>query len=119
MFIPCDIISLVVQSIGGALSSISSGSSRTAVDVAIAGLSFQVFTLVIFIALAIEYGVRYWKAQGRTAQLPTKFKFFVLFLFLAIVVILTRCTYRIDELSDGYEGPLIHEQGLFIALEGV
>lgn len=112
-------ISLVVQSIGGALSSISSGSSKTAVNVAIAGLSFQVFTLVVFIGLAIEYGVRYWKAQGRTAQLPTKFKVFVFFLLFAIVVILTRCTYRIDELSDGYLGPLIHEQGLFIALEGV
>lgn len=25
----------------------------------------------------------------------------------------------IDELSDGYKGPLIHDEGLFIGLEGV
>ena len=29
------------------------------------------------------------------------------------------CCYRIDELSDGYNGPLIHNEGLFIGLEGV
>ena len=108
-----------MQSVGGALSSVSSGSSRTAVDVAIAGLSFQVFTLIIFIALAVEYGVRYWKAEGRTAQLPRKFRIFIFFLLAAIILILIRCSYRIDELSDGYEGPLIHNQGLFIGLEGV
>ncbi len=30
-----------------------------------------------------------------------------------------RCVYRIDELSDGYNGPLIHKEGLFVGLEGV
>ena len=119
IFIPCDILSLVIQSVGGSLSSVSSGSSRTAVDIAIAGLSFQVFTLLVFIALAAEYGYRYWKAEGSTAQLPTKFKVFVIFLSAAIILILIRCAYRIDELSDGYNGPLIHDQGLFISLEGV
>ena len=48
-FIPCDILSLVLQSIGGALSSDSSGSNNTAVDVSVAGLSFQVFTRGIII----------------------------------------------------------------------
>ena len=88
-------------------------------DVAIAGLSFQVFTLLIFNILAIDYAMRYWKAEGSKAQMSTKFKIFVAFLALAIILIFIRCAFRIDELSDGYGGPLIHDQGLFIGLEGV
>ena len=119
---PCDILSLVLQAVGGALSSVSSGSSKAAVDVAIAGLSFQVVTLCVFIALSTEFALRYIRAQRGEAQkriLPTRFKVFLVFLTLAITFILIRCAYRIDELSDGYNGPLIHNESLFIGLEGV
>ena len=51
--------------------------------------------------------------------MSTRFKIFLGFLSLSIVLILIRCVYRIDELSDGYNGPLIHKEGLFIGLEGV
>ena len=40
IFIPCDIFSLCLQAVGGALSSTSSGTSNVAVDVSKAGLSF-------------------------------------------------------------------------------
>ena len=119
IFIPCDVLSLVLQAVGGALSSQSSGGSKTAVDVSIAGLSFQVFTLCVFIALVIEYALRYLRASKGDAPLSTQFKVFCFFLSLAILLILIRCAYRIDELSDGYNGPLIHNEGLFIGLEGV
>lgn len=111
----------MLQSIGGALSSDSSGSNNNAVDVSIAGLSFQVFTLCIFIALAIEYAVRYRRATraGEQTEVSGRFKIFVVFLSVAILLIFIRCIYRIDELSDGYSGPLIHDEGLFIGLEGV
>lgn len=119
IFIPCDILSLVLQSIGGALSSTSDGGSKTAVWVSIAGLAFQVFTLCVFIALVVEYAVRYIRASKGAASLSTQFKMFSFFLALAILLILIRCVYRIDELSDGYNGPLIHDEGLFVGLEGV
>ena len=122
IFIPCDIFSLCLQAVGGALSSTSSGSSNVAVDVSQAGLSFQVFTLVVFIALTVDYAIRYLQArrvEERKTPLPISFKVFVAFLSLAVLLILIRCAYRIDELSDGYSGPLIHNEGLFIGLEGV
>lgn len=103
------------------MSSITSGGSKAAVNVSLAGLSFQVFTLCIFISLSLEFAVRYIRArrveQKKTA-LPRRFKVFVVFLSLAIIFILIRCSYRIDELSDGYLGPLIHNEPLFVALEG-
>ena len=119
IFIPCDVLSLILQAVGGALSSISSGVSPTAVDVSITGLSFQVFTLCVFIALVIEFALRYRRASKGAPPVSAQFKRFCFFLSLAIVLILIRCAYRIDELSDGYNGPLIHKEGLFIGLEGV
>ena len=122
VFIPCDILSLVLQAVGGALSSTSSGGSRTAVDVSIVGLSWQVFTLCVFIVLSLEFAWRYTRARDASIDsrvLPTRFKLFIGFLSLAILLIFIRCIYRIDELSDGYGGPLIHNEGLFIGLEGV
>ena len=106
------------------MSSNSSGSSYVGVDIALAGLSFQVFTMSLFICLATDYAIRYRRGrsdakEGERKGLSTKFKVFVGFLSFAILLILIRCVYRIDELSKGYSGPLIHNEGLFIGLEGV
>ena len=50
--------------------------------------------------------------------ISSRFKWFIGFLSFAIILLLIRCTYRIDELSDGYNGPLIGNEGLFVGLEG-
>jgi RTA1 like protein len=105
------------------MSSNSSGNSTVGVNIAIAGLTFQVFTLSVFSFLAIDYAIRY--LRGRRAgeverrQLTLRFKIFVGFLVLAILLILIRSIYRIDELHSGYRGRLLHNEGLFIGLEGV
>ena len=57
--------------------------------------------------------------QARHAALTTRFRVFLVFLSLAVILILVRCIYRIDELSNGYNGTLIHDENLFIGLEGV
>lgn len=106
------------------MSSNSAGRSYVGVDIALAGLSFQVFTLSLFICLAADYAIRYSRGRSVAKQderkvFTTKFLVFLGFLSLAILLILIRCVYRIDELSDGYNGPLIHNEGLFIGLEGV
>ena len=104
------------------MSSSSSGNSQVGVDIAIVGLAFQVFTLTVFIALALDYIIRYRRSQriqSREKPVPNSFRIFLGFLILAILCILIRCAYRIDELSNGYSGPLIHDEGLFIGLEGV
>jgi hypothetical protein len=124
IFISCDVISLTLQATGGGMSSNSAGRSYIGVDIALAGLSFQVFTLSLFICLATDYAIRYARGrssakEGEGALLTPRFKLFVGFLSFAIVLILIRCVYRIDELSNGYNGPLIHNEGLFIGLEGV
>ncbi|KAG9692812.1 RTA1-domain-containing protein, partial [Aureobasidium melanogenum] len=121
IFIPCDVISLVLQAVGGAMSSESNGSSQAGVDTGLAGLAFQVFTLLVFIALAVQYGFRYHKdrksGRVKSSGLDTRFKIFLICLSVSLVLIFIRCAYRIYELSDGYSGSALHDQGLFIALE--
>lgn len=113
-FIPCDVVSIALQGAGGGLS--SGGKGNTGVNVSLAGLAFQVFTLCVFIAFVVDYMLR-WKRNGTTV-LTRRFLLFAVFLSFAIIFILARSTYRIDELSDGYNGSLFHDQTTFIILEG-
>lgn len=121
-FIPCDIISLILQAVGGAMSSTSNGSSNVGVNIALAGLGFQVATLTVFILLTVDYFFRsrsVWRYSD--IHLPRQFKIFVSFVALATVLILIRCCYRVYELSEGYSrtSKSLRDQDLFIGLESV
>jgi hypothetical protein len=100
------------------MSASTSGASKTGVDIALAGLSFQVFTLLVFCALFADYLIRYIRS-GQPTQFGLRLRLFFAFTALAIVLTLARCAYRVDELSAGYSGPLIRREDLFIGLEGV
>lgn len=124
-FIPCDIVSLVFQAAGGALSSITGGGNQTGVNLSLFGLALQVFTLAIFIGLSGDYLVRYFLVHRARKQIDagararTHLRVYLVFLTSAVLFILIRCIYRIDELSDGYTGPMIRKEGLFYGLESV
>lgn len=102
IFIPCDIISLILQAVGGAMSATSNGGNQSGVNIALAGLAFQVFTLVAFIIAVLDYmwlSRRVW----RNMQLGWRFKSFAVFLTAATVLILIRCCYVCCRRST-YEG---------------
>ncbi|KAK3901078.1 RTA1 like protein-domain-containing protein [Staphylotrichum tortipilum] len=127
IFIPADIVSLVLQAAGGALSTSSSGSSQVGIDLALAGMSFQVFTMVVFCGLLGDYLFRYYRRQeggavvvvGGGVKSGRGLGLFFGFIGLALVLTLVRCAYRLAELHEGYSGHLVKEEGLFIGLEGV
>ncbi|KAK1764346.1 parasitic phase-specific protein psp-1 [Phialemonium atrogriseum] len=118
VFIPCDVVSLALQGAGGAISSVTSGSSKLGADIVLGGLSLQVFTILVFLIVAAEYFIRFLRAPGRRA-LNVEFKIYLTFLSLSILLILVRCVYRIDELSDGFLGPVFHNERLFYGLESI
>ncbi|KAK5717728.1 parasitic phase-specific protein psp-1 [Elasticomyces elasticus] len=127
IFIPCDVVSLVLQAAGGAMSAQSGdGDSKTlkyGVDIGLAGLSFQVICLFAFIVLCAHFAWSYWRdikaGKASAASLDGRFKIFLAFLTLSTITIFIRCAYRIYELSDGYGGEAIHDQPTFIGLESV
>lgn len=65
IFVTCDLISLILQAAGGAVTSIADEQSLqdTGVNIMIAGLVFQVASIVIFCVLVIEYAIGV--ARGR------------------------------------------------------
>ncbi|KAF5007884.1 hypothetical protein FDECE_5799 [Fusarium decemcellulare] len=125
LFISADILCLILQAAGGALSSTSNGSSKTGIDLAMTGLILQVIILVVFCGFFVDYMVRFAKLQKRRPgavinTIAKRQKLFFAGLGSAIVLILARCAYRVDELSEGYsDSTKITNEALFIGLEGV
>ncbi|KAL5120739.1 Mitochondrial import inner membrane translocase subunit Tim17-A [Pleosporales sp. CAS-2024a] len=133
IFIACDVISLVLQATGGGIASVKAQDRedpKLGNNIMIAGLAFQVFSLLIFMLLAVDFALR---TIGRIRQLGTQdaldprfaalrgswiFKGFLVALTISTLCIFTRCVYRVAELSEGWEGHLMKVQRYFIGLEG-
>lgn len=118
IFIPCDIISLILQAAGGALSCVASTKDdvQIGVDISLAGLIFQVICITIFCGFFADYLIL-CKRSGAWLNINKNMKLFLAFLFLSILFILVRCVYRIVELQEGYFSEMFREEPLFIALE--
>ncbi|KAK4502097.1 hypothetical protein PRZ48_007908 [Zasmidium cellare] len=116
IFIPCDIISLILQAAGGAMSATSNGGNQAGVNIALAGLAFQVFTLVAFIVAVFDYmwlSRRVW----RNMELGWRFKSYFDEIEGGPTLTILQ---RVYELSEGYsrDSEALRDQPLFIALEG-
>jgi hypothetical protein len=133
IFIPCDIFSLILQAGGGGYASVRTHENldpKIGNNIMIAGLSVQVFTLLIFIILALDFALRTYRrvarlgSQGALDPQHAKlrqswaFKGFLIALSFSTLCIFTRCVYRVAELSEGWKGRLIMTQRYFIGLEG-
>lgn len=132
IFIPCDVISLLLQAIGGGIASVASHQDKSpnlGDHIMVAGLSFQVVTLLMFQLLCLDFMIktlRRMRTMGDAALDPkhaalrgsTKFRAFLVALALATFCIFIRSIYRVAELSEGWTGALIENQHLFIGFEG-
>lgn len=132
IFIPCDFISLVLQAAGGGMASVSTHNGedpKKGNNIMIAGLAFQVFTLLVFILLAADFAWRTYRGRTSRGQISPDqqpailrrswpFKAFLVALSLSTLCIFTRCVFRVAELSEGWDGRLANTQKYFIGLEG-
>lgn len=122
IFVVCDAISITLQGAGGAISAIASSKSllNSGVDIMIAGLAFQVFTLLIFGILATEFLVKCLRntdklnpGSTRLAR-SSKFRLFLAAVILAFTCIFLRCCYRVAELSGGWGNKIMRQEAGFI-----
>jgi hypothetical protein len=69
VFIGCDLLALILQAVGGALASTAKdhAGSQTGTNVMIAGLVSQVISMVLFMALWADFGLRVRKARATGA----------------------------------------------------
>lgn len=133
IFIPCDIVALILQSVGGAIASTANDDEDAAnlgKNIMIVGLVAQVITIFGFITLATDFSIRTWRRMSslgiealdmRHQRLRSSFFFraFLAALALATLCIFARSCYRVVELSDGWGSELMSDEPLFIGLEGV
>lgn len=133
IFILCDVVSLILQATGGGMASVASHENRhpdTGNHIMIAGLAFQIFTLLIFMLLALDFAVRTYRRISKVgahtaldqhhAELRGSwvFKGFLIALIISTLCVFTRCVYRVAELSEGWTGHLMLTQKYFVGLEG-
>lgn len=116
IFCTCDVISLVVQAVGGALAARATvevnGDSSTGTHIMVAGIAFQLFTMSVFALLVVDFLRR---ARGLVIKIPIKLV--LIGLFVAFLMIYIRSIYRTIELAEGWTGFLITHEGYFIALD--
>jgi hypothetical protein len=132
IFVTCDFLSLVLQGAGGAIATVKTHQGqdpKLGNDIMIAGLSFQVLTMLAFILLALDFAVR---TACRIRRLGSEnvlnphyaelrkswiFRGFLVALLLSTLCIFTRCIYRVAELSHGWSGELMKKENYFVGLE--
>ena len=128
IFICCDIFSLVLQGVGGGLAATADQNFtqlNAGSNLMLAGIVLQVFTLLVFGALAAMYFFRvqanksFLKSEATSLLHSTKFRLFVSGMLFAYTAILIRCIYRIPELSGGWESAIMQNETDFIVLDGV
>lgn len=127
IFIGCDLFSLVLQGAGGGLAATADTDSAAATgnNLMMAGIVFQVFTLLIFGFLAGEYLRRAHARRSEWSQSVVnlvssmRFKLFFFSIATAYTVIFIRCVYRIAEMAGGWRNSIMQNEAEFIVLDGV
>ncbi|KAJ7036730.1 RTA1 like protein [Mycena alexandri] len=129
LFLCCDIVSLVVQAIGGGM---AAGAVNRRLNpakggnVMLGGIVFQMVTITVYVFCAGEFLVRYLKnrpigsasAPATTPPLGRKMKILISALVFNTTCLFIRAVYRVIELSDGWSGRIIHTQVYFNVLDG-
>ena len=87
-----------------------------------AGLSFQVFSLLLFATATADYYLhlrKHYRNQGLPQAAHPRIRWFLAALGLSYTCIMIRCVYRVIELSNGWNSPLMKKEKDFVVLEGV
>jgi hypothetical protein len=127
IFVSSDILSIILQGAGGSISAVATDKTflDQGVDIMIAGLVSQVFTLMVFAGLCVDFAVRVAKHRNllpsyrRRFARSVKFKLVVGAMAFAFLCILIRCAYRVAELGGGWGSEIMRKEGEFVILDSV
>ena len=124
IFCTVDVISLVIQAVGGgwaavAFNSEPPGDTKTGTDIMVAGIDFQLISVIIFSILFFSFLYRASTKMNLPAFKNDKnMKLLVLVTSFSILLIIMRSIYRTVELAGGWTGHVIETERYFIALDG-
>ena len=119
---------MIIQGAGGGLAASANGDAtqqKTGNDLMMAGIVWQVVTLIVFGTLVADYAVRVNRSRQQLSPTATallqsgKFRFFVSMVGLAYITVFIRCVFRIAEMANGWANPIMQDEVDFIVLDGV
>ncbi|KAI0255338.1 RTA1-domain-containing protein [Lactifluus subvellereus] len=131
IFVSCDIISLLVQAMGGGIASGSqtpNAQAQLGSDIALGGTVFQLVAIIVYCALAAEFITRYtWDRPMRSTHVPggafrgivdIRLRRMLYAMSVMTAFILIRTLYRTVEFANGWSGKVISTQWLFNVFDG-
>ncbi|KAF1957466.1 RTA1-domain-containing protein [Byssothecium circinans] len=132
IFVGSDLFSLILQAAGGAMASTAKDKkgSDLGVKIMIAGLIFQVASMIVFFAIWGDFALRVKRAEKKgtlaRSQPPLYrdlrdsglLRWFQWSLFIATILIFIRCIYRVAELWGGFNSELANHELTFMIFEG-
>ncbi|KAG0647624.1 Efflux pump [Hyphodiscus hymeniophilus] len=127
IFISCDILSLLLQAIGGATAATANtpSGSATGGHIMLAGIVFQVATFTFLYILTAMFifklrrGLPSLTAEASTVLFSRDLKIFATAIFVSSLAVYVRCVYRIAELAQGWANEIMRDQTGYIVLDGV
>ena len=124
LFIFCtvDAVSLIVQAIGGAFAATAyqktpMGNTSLGTHIMLAGITFQLASLIVFSFLFTKVMVKTFKLPGKLLH-ARKTQMVVGATIISVLVVVIRSIYRSIELAQGWTGYLITHEVYFLVLDG-
>ncbi|KAF9781599.1 RTA1-domain-containing protein [Thelephora terrestris] len=129
VFCSCDVIALIVQSVGGAIASANKGATDAdrGGHIALGGIVFQFAAIVVYMALTIEFLVRFYLDKPfhrlndtfikTSSTVDSKTSQMIFGVFFSSFCISIRGVYRTIELTGGWSGSVISNQSLFLGFD--
>ncbi|KAJ7132563.1 RTA1 like protein-domain-containing protein [Mycena epipterygia] len=128
LFLPCDVLALVVQGVGGGMASSANdlaGANGAHVMLGGIGFQFSEFVIIVYSTLACNYVLRYLRDRplrgadlSPRGALTPRLKIMLVALGFSTAVLFIRSIYRIVELSGGWGGVVIRTEVYFNVFDG-
>lgn len=124
IFLGTDILSIMIQVAGSAMSSAGSDNSsmmNAATAVITTGVAFQAANMVFCGFLMVLYWFRLRKTRGKSVtqnEEDRRLKIYIYGMVAAYVMVSIRCIYRIPEMAGGWGGELMQDETTFLVLDG-
>ncbi|OJD34052.1 rta1 domain protein [Diplodia corticola] len=118
LFLSADLVSLLLQAIGGGMASVAAaalppGDTAPGTRIMVGGILFQLAAMTVFVGLIVAFVVR-----GRGRRLGGRVRCGVGAMAGCAGLVYVRCVYRAVELLGGWEGWVATHEVWFLALDG-
>ncbi|KAL4885092.1 RTA1 like protein-domain-containing protein [Aspergillus karnatakaensis] len=121
IFVTCDIVSLVIQAIGGGMASVEAdkenGDTAPGTNIMVAGIVFQMASITVFVLCAADFVRRTLRRRLLQSMMGSIVPLLAAMIF-SVICIYIRSIYRTIELLEGWDGYLITTERFFYALDG-